>query len=90
MSFAEDRFDRMEREHEERAKAAQDLAGMLGLTPGGASEERTAEERPRDEGGRFVGSADAGEKGAAVVPTPSMGQWIMALLEEDPSYLDGR
>jgi hypothetical protein len=90
MSEAEDRFDRLERRYEERQRAAQDLAGMLGLgednvvPPDGA-------EKPRDEGGRFVvGTADAGEKGAAVMPTPSMGQWIMALLDDDPSYLDGR
>src|SRR5215210_6167113 len=89
----EDRFDRLERRYEERQRAAQDLAGMLGLEkdPGEGDTSFASEaEKPRDEGGRFVvGTADAGEKGAPVLPTPSMGQWIMALLEDDRSYLDG-
>jgi len=88
--MSEDRFDRLEREHEERQRAAADLAGMLGLADLAVPDEA---EKPRDEGGRFVGSlasrADAGEKGAPVLPSPSMGQWIMALLDDDRSYLDG-
>jgi len=89
MSEAEDRFDALERRYEERQRAATDLAGMLGLTPSSAGEEAAPSAPPRDEQGRFVGTADAGEKGAPVLPTPSMGQWIMALLEDDRSYLDG-
>jgi len=84
--MSEDRFDRLEREHEELQRAAADLAGMLGLADLAVPDEA---EKPRDEGGRFVRPADAGEKGAPVLPTPSMGQWIMALLEDDRSYLDG-
>ena len=91
--MSEDRYDRLERQHEERQRAAQDLAGMLGLEkdPGEGSTDAGTGDRPRDEGGRFVvaSRADAGEKGAPVLPTPSMGQWIMALLEDDRSYLDG-
>ena len=89
MSEAEDRFDALERRYEERQRAATDLAGMLGLTPSSAGEEGAASAPPRDEQGRFVGSADAGEKGAPVLPTPSMGHMIMALLDDDRSYLDG-
>jgi len=93
MSEAEDRFDALERRYEERQRAATDLAGMLGLEPSSPGEEGAASAPPRDEQGRFVGSlasrADAGEKGAPVLPTPSMGQWIMALLDDDRSYLDG-
>jgi len=91
MSEAEDRFDALERRYEERQRAATDLAGMLGLDKGSGegSTDAGTEDRPRDEGGRFVGTADAGEKGAPVLPTPSMGQWIMALLDDDRSYLDG-
>ena len=91
MSEAEDRFDRLERRYEERQRAATDLAGMLGLEKEPGEGEVTFE-KPRDKGGRFVvaaSRADAGEKGAAVMPTPSMGQWIMALLDDDRSYLDG-
>jgi hypothetical protein len=49
----------------------------------------TAEDKPRDEQGRFIaGAADAGEHGAPVLPTPSMGALIMAHIDNDPSYLD--
>ncbi len=92
----EDRYDRLEREHEERQKAARDLAGLLGVgseasTEAPASPEERPEERGearRDEQGRFKrSSADAGEHGAPVLPTPSMGAMIMALIDNDPSYV---
>ena len=87
--MSEDRFDALERLYEERTRAAADLAGMLGLQKDPVLEGVAGDDdRPRGEAGRFVPSADAGEKGAAVLPTPSMGQWIMALLDDDRSYLD--
>ena len=95
MSFEhEDRFDALEREHEERRRAAQDLAGMLGISEAREPEAATlAEAQPeepegessarRDEQGRFIaGSADVAEHGAPVLPTPSMGAMILALLDE--------
>jgi hypothetical protein len=91
MSAAEDRFDRMEREAEERQRAAESLASVLGIGEAtGAPEEGSepSEEKPRDGLGRFVvGTADAGERGAPVVPKPSMGHLIMAHIDDDPSYL---
>jgi hypothetical protein len=99
----EDRFDALEREHEERTRAAQDLAGMLGVseapeadpTPAAEPAPDAEEDRPRDERGRFKGSyreafADAGEHGAPVLPTPNMGALILAHIDNDPSYLDER
>jgi hypothetical protein len=98
----EDRFDALEREHEERQRAAQDLAGMLGTTAEAREPDREPEAsteaqatphteeapKPRDEGGRFiVGKADAGEKGEPVVVKPSMGHMIMAHIDNDDSYL---
>lgn len=98
----EDRFDALEREHEERQRAAQDLAGMLGTAaearePEASTEAQATAEptphteeapKPRDEGGRFiVGKADAGEKGEPVVVKPSMGHMIMAHIDNDDSYL---
>jgi hypothetical protein len=98
VSFAhEDRFDALEREHEERRRAAQDLAGMLGVSEAREPEAKPTAEaeeaRPRDEQGRFTagyaaGSADAGEHGAPVLPTPNMGAMILAHIDNDPSYLD--
>ncbi len=99
--MSEDRLDALEREHEEHQRAAQDLAGMLGLSGAGepdrepeASTEAPPEERGetrRDEQGRFiVGKADAGEKGEPVVVKPSMGHMIMAHIDNDPSYLDSQ
>ncbi len=99
--MSEDRYDALEREHEERRRAAQDLAGMLGTTAEArepdrepeASTEAQPEERGessarRDEQGRFiVGKADAGEKGEPVVVKPSMGHMIMAHIDNDDSYL---
>jgi len=87
----EDRFDALERRYEERQRAATDLAGMLGLDKGSGegSTDAGTEDQARDEAGRFVGSVDAGERGAPVLPTPSMGHMIMSILEDDPSYLDG-
>ncbi len=87
-AMSEDRLDALERGYEERRRAAQDLAGMLGLS--GAREpeaaptaQPTAEDKPRDEQGRFIaGSADAGEHGAPALPTPNMGAMILALLDE--------
>jgi len=93
MSEAEDRFDALERRYEERQRAATDLAGMLGLEkePGEGSTDAGTEDQARDEAGRFAAppSVDAGERGAPVLPTPSMGHMIMSILEDDPSYLDG-
>ncbi len=101
--MSEDRYDALEREHEERRRAAQDLAGMLGTTAEAREPDREPEAsteaqatphteeapKPRDEGGRFiVGKADAGEKGEPVVVKPSMGHMIMAHIDNDPSYLD--
>jgi len=89
----EDRFGALERGYEEHQRAAQDLAGMLGLSGAGEPEaaptaEPTAEDKPRDEQGRFiVGKADAGEKGEPVVVKPSMGHMIMAHIDNDDSYL---
>ena len=97
----EDRFDALEREHEERRRAAQDLAGMLGISgarePGAATLAEAQPEEPegessarRDEQGRFIaGSADVAEHGAPVLPTPNMGALILAHIENDRSYLDG-
>jgi hypothetical protein len=67
---------------------------MLGLS--GAREpeaaptaQPTAEDKPRDEQGRFTaGSADVAEHGAPVLPTPHMGALILAHIDNDPSYLD--
>ncbi len=89
----EGRFDALEREHEERTRAAQDLAGMLGISeapetkptaePAAGPAAEAEEARPRDEQGRFIaGSADAGEHGAPALPTPNMGALILALLDE--------
>ncbi len=90
-AMSEDRFDALERGHEERQRAAQDLAGMLGLsearepeasTEAPASPEERGETR-RDEQGRFTaGSADVAEHGAPVLPTSNMGAMILALLDE--------
>ena len=100
MSFEhEDRFDALEREHEEHQRAAQDLAGMLGISeaaetkPTAEPAAEAEEARPRDEQGRFTagyaaGYADAGEHGAPVLPTPNMGAMILAHIDNDPSYLD--
>ncbi len=86
----EGRFDALERGYEERQRAAQDLAGMLGLsearepeasTEAPASPEERGETR-RDEQGRFVSAADVAEHGAPVLPTPNMGAMILALLDE--------
>ena len=95
MTTGEDRYDRLEREHLEHRKAARDLAGMLGASE--ATSEANAETQaaegqrgtPRDESeGRFaVGTADAGEHGAPVMPTPNMGAMIMAHIDDNPSYL---
>ncbi len=87
MSFEhEDRFDALEREHEERTRAARDLAGMLAV---GSEAKPTAVDKPRDEQGRFTaGSADIAEHGAPVLPTPNMGALILAHIDNDPSYLD--
>ena len=94
----EDRFDALEREHEERRRAAQDLAGMLGLSEARepeASTEAQPEEPEgessarRDEQGRFTaGSADVAEHGVPVLPTSNMGALILAHIDNDPSYLD--
>jgi hypothetical protein len=97
----EDRFDALEREHEERQRAAQGLAGMLGTTaearePEAATLAEAQPEEPegessarRDEQGRFTaGSADVAEHGAPVLPTPNMGAMILAHIDNDPSYLD--
>jgi len=85
----EDRFDALEREHEEHQRAAQDLAGMLGISeaaetkPTAEPAAEAEEARPRDEQGRFTaGSADVAEHGAPVLPTPNMGALILALLDE--------
>ncbi len=92
--MSEDRYDALGREHEERQRAAQDLAGMLGLSGAGEPEaaptaEPTAEDKPRDEQGRFTaGYADAAEHGAPVLPTSNMGALILAHIDNDPSYLD--
>ncbi len=90
--MSEDRFDALQRGYEERQRAAQDLAGMLGLSGAGEPEasteaqptaQPTAEDKPRDEQGRFIaGSADVAEHGAPVLPTPNMGALILALLDE--------
>ncbi len=95
--MSEDRFDALERGYEERQRAAQDLAGMLGIPaearePEASTEAQpTAEDKPRDEQGRFIaGSADAGEHGAPVLPTPHMGAQILAHIDNDPSYLDSQ
>ncbi len=98
--MSEDRFDALQRGYEERQRAAQDLAGMLGLSGAGEPEASTEaqptaqptaeaeEDKPRDEQGRFiVGKADAGEKGEPVVVKPSMGHMIMAHIDNDDSYL---
>ncbi len=95
--MSEDRYDALEREHEERRRAAQDLAGMLGTTAEAREPEASTEAQPeergessarRDEQGRFiVGKADAGEKGEPVVVKPSMGHMIMAHIDNDDSYL---
>jgi hypothetical protein len=78
--MSEDRFDALERGYEERQRAAQDLAGMLGV---GSEAKPTAVDKPRDEQGRFIaGSADVAEHGAPVLPTPNMGALILALLDE--------
>jgi hypothetical protein len=93
--MSEDRFDALERGHEERRRAAQDLAGMLGIS-GAREPEASTEAQPeepeepegessarRDEQGRFIaGSADVAEHGAPVLPTPNMGAMILALLDE--------
>ncbi len=95
----EDRFDALERGYEERQRAAQDLAGMLGITAEAREPEASTEAQPeepegessarRDEQGRFIaGSADAAEHGAPVLPTPNMGALILAHIDNDPSYLD--
>ena len=83
----EDRFDALERRYEERQRAAQDLAGMLGVSEAREPEAKPTAEaeeaRPRDEQGRFIaGSADVAEHGAPVLPTPNMGALILALLDE--------
>jgi len=88
---SEDRFDALQRGYEERQRAAQDLAGMLGIgsETKPAAELQEPEDKPRDEQGRFIaGSADAGEHGAPVLPTPNMGALILAHIDNDPSYLD--
>ncbi len=54
-----DLYDALERRHEEREKAADALAEVLGVA-------KPEPEKPRDEGGRFVGNADA----AGRTPTP--------------------
>ena len=95
MSFEhEERFDALEREHEERRRAAEDLAGMLGISEAREPEAATlAEAQPeepegessarRDEQGRFTaGSVDVAWHGAPVLPTPNMGALILALLDE--------
>jgi len=93
----EDRYDALEREHEERTRAAQDLAGMLGTTAEAREPEASTEAQPeergessarRDEQGRFVSAADVAEHGAPVLPTPNMGALILAHIDNDPSYLD--
>jgi hypothetical protein len=77
-----DLYDRLEARHEAHERAAREMAAMLGVAP----------DKPRDDEGRFVGSspgsADAGEKGAPVVPTPTMGHMILAHIEDDRSYRD--
>jgi len=79
----EDRFDALERRYEERQRAAQDLAGMLGVGSEAKPTAEAEEARPRDEQGRFTaGSADVAEHGAPVLPTPNMGAMILALLDE--------
>ncbi len=98
-AMSEDRLDALEREHEERTRGAQDLAGMLGITaearePEAATlaeaqpEERGESSARRDEQGRFVGAADVAEHGAPALPTPNMGALILAHIDNDPSYLD--
>ncbi len=88
-AMSEDRFDALERGYEERTRGAQGLAGMLGILAGAREPEAsteaepTAEDKPRDEQGRFIaGSADVAEHGAPVLPTPNMGALILALLDE--------
>ena len=83
--------DALEREHEERRQAAQALAGMLATSEATAETQAAEGQRgtPRDESeGRFTGgTADAGEHGAPVMPTPNMGVLIMAHIDGNPVYL---
>ena len=73
-----DLYDRLEARHEAHKRAAREMAAMLGVSP----------DKARDGKGQFVGTADAGERGAAVLPVPTMGHMIMAHIEDDRSYRD--
>jgi hypothetical protein len=73
-----DLYDRLEARHAAHERAAREMAAMLGVSP----------DKARDDKGQFVGTVDAGEKGASVMPTPTMGHMILAHLEDDPSYRD--
>ena len=73
-----DLYDRLEARHEAHKRAAREMAAMLGVSP----------DKARDDKGRSVGTADAGEKGASVMPTPTFGHMVMAHIEDDRSYRD--
>ncbi|MDP8949055.1 MAG: hypothetical protein M3N00_02270 [Actinomycetota bacterium] len=74
----EDRFDALERAHEERQRGAGELSRLLGL-----DKEEKRIEPVRDEQGRFVGSADAGERGIPLPLRKSPGQHMLDLLAGD-------
>lgn len=78
----EDRFDVVERHYEERQRGAGELSRLLGL---GREEAELGNpiEPARDEQGRFVGSADAGERGIPLPLRKSPGQHMLDLLAGD-------
>jgi hypothetical protein len=82
-----DLYDRLEARHEAHERAAREMAAVLGV-----GKDADDADKPRDDKGQFVGSslgsADAGERGAPVMPRPTMGHLILAHLEDDRSYLD--
>jgi hypothetical protein len=64
---SEDRFDQVEREHEERRRAAADMSHVLGLDVAEGDTSATAslaEAKPAEEPGEAgkAGSADAGDR----------------------------
>ncbi len=70
----EDRFDRLEREHDARSRAAAEMAAVLGV---GRDDVVGSADNPRGDKGRFVGSADAGEKGLKQGPPKSYGDMML-------------
>ena len=78
--MSEDRFDALERRHEENRLKAEFLAGVLGVR-----EETTEERTTSDEQGRFIaGNADAGARSPSSPPQrPSPAEQLANILLYD-------